>query len=292
MDDMRTEQAPGLFIILVIIFCLSPFSLVPSSGAQKLKPEEVIARHLSSIGSEKARASVKTRIISGTAQVIFRTPPPGQAVGKAVLASDGVKNLFGMSFPSPVYPHEELGFNGTSFIAAFVTPGVRSVLGNFLMANDLVFRQGLMGGTLSTAWPLLDPAIRKARLEFAGTKKIDGRILYELKYVPEGSSDLRITLFIDQETFRHVRTEYERVIPASIGNRSYTNVETREMRYKMVEDFSLFKDEGDLTLPHIYRLALSVDTQSGTFMAEWIIKLTQFTFNEKIDPNSFSISAN
>ena len=289
---MRTEQAPGLFIILVIIFCLSPFSLVPSSGAQKLKPEEVIARHLSSIGSEKARASVKTRIISGTAQVIFRTPPPGQAVGKAVLASDGVKNLFGMSFPSPVYPHEELGFNGTSFIAAFVTPGVRSVLGNFLMANDLVFRQGLMGGTLSTAWPLLDPAIRKARLEFAGTKKIDGRILYELKYVPEGSSDLRITLFIDQETFRHVRTEYERVIPASIGNRSYTNVETREMRYKMVEDFSLFKDEGDLTLPHIYRLALSVDTQSGTFMAEWIIKLTQFTFNEKIDPNSFSISAN
>src|SRR5207249_10370580 len=129
-----------------------------------LKPEEVVANHLESIGSAKERAAVRTRIISGTSQVIFRSPPPGQAVGRAVMASEGTKNLIGMSFPSPVYPREQLGFNGNSFIAAFVVPGVRSSLGSFLMTHALIFKQGLMGGTLSSAWPLLELASHGPRL--------------------------------------------------------------------------------------------------------------------------------
>ena len=76
-----------------------------------------------------------------------------------------------------------------------------------------------------------------------------------------------------------------------MGDRSYTNVQTREMRYKMVEEFSLFKSEGGLSLPHIYQIKLAVDTQGGTFLAEWVIKLTQFDFNQKTDRNSFSITA-
>lgn len=260
--------------------------------AEKIKPEEIVARHLESIGSAKARASVTTRVIAGTSQVIFRTPPPGQAIGRAVLASDGLKSLLGMSFPSPIYPREELGFNGNSFVAAFVTPGVRSVLGNFLMTHDLVFKQGLMSGTLSTAWPLLDLASRSAQLEYMGTRKIYDRTLHELRYLPRGGSDLKIKLLFDPETFQHVRTEYEQVIPASTGTRGYGNVQQRETRYLMIEEFSLFKKEGDLILPHVYKISLSVDTQNGTFLAEWVIKLTQFEFNQKIDPNAFSISVN
>ena len=268
-------------------------TLVTSSFAapEKLKPADLVAKHLESIGSAKARESVKARIISGTAQVIFRTEPAGQAIGKAVLASEGTKNLVGMSFPSPVYPREQLGFNGNSFVAAFATPGVRSVLGNFLMTNKIIFREGLMGGTLSSAWPLLDPEARNARLEYSGTREIDNRILHELKYLPRGGSDLKISLFFDSEGFRHVRTEYERTVAAQIDSRSMTNVQTRESRYRLIEDFSLFRQEGDLILPHIYTIKLSVDTQGGTFLAEWTLKLTQFSFNEKIDPAAFSISA-
>jgi len=121
---------------------------------------------------------------------------------------------------------------------------------------------------------------------------VDDRMLHQLKYLPRGGSDLKITLFFDAETFRHVRTEYERVIPASIGDRSYSNVQTREIRYKMIEDFSLFKPESGLNLPHIYTIKLSVDTQNGTFLADWIIKLTQFDFNQKIDQSAFNVSAN
>ena len=286
-----TQRHKSSWQSCLLAFALGLPLLSPTSSlAQKIKPEEIVARHLESIGPAKARASA--RVISGTSQVIFRTPPPGQAIGRAVLASDGLKSLVGMSFPSPIYPREELGFNGNSFVAAFVTPGVRSVLGGFLMTHDLIFKQGLMGGALSTAWPLADPASRSAQLEYVGIRKVDDRTLHELRYLPRGGSDLKIKLLFDQETFQHVRTEYDRVIPAPTGTRSYGTVQERETRYHMVEEFSLFKKEGELTLQHVYKIKLSVDTQNGTFLAEWVIKLTRFEFNQKIDPNSFSVSAN
>lgn len=272
----------------VITLCLASTELQPLDS---LNSKELVSKHLESIGTEKARSSVTSRIIAGTSHVTFRTTPVGQATGRAVLASDGFKNLIGMSFRSPVYPREEFGFNGNSFIAAFVTPGIRSSLGSFLMNHDLLFKQGLMGGTLSSAWCLLDTATRNPNLEYAGVKKIDNRPLHELKYLPRSGSDLKISIYFDEKTFEHVRTEYRRVIAAPIGNRVYTSIEERESRYKMVEEFSDYSVEEQLNLPHTYRIQLTVDAQGGTFVAEWLLKLTQFTFNQKIDPNSFSIGA-
>jgi hypothetical protein len=285
----RSTFAGIWFLVLVVaVLSLANPSL---SATDKMTPEELVARHLESIGTAKARASITSRIIAGNSLVIFRTPPPGQATGRAVLASEGSKSLIGMSFPSPLYPREQLGFNGNSFMAAYVTPGVRSFLGNFLMTHALIFKQGLMGGTLSTAWPLLDLTARNPRLEYAGLKTVDNRTLHELKYLTRGGSDLQITLFFDQATFQHVRTEYERVIAASIGTRSSLDAKERETRYKMVEGFSDFKDEAGLTLPHTYKIKLTVDSPSGTFLADWEMTLIQFTFNERIDPNSFTIGA-
>ena len=278
-----------LFAALLAIACALLLAASAKSSAQKLKPEDVVTRHLESIGSAKERGAIKTRIISGTSQVVFHTTPIGQAVGRAVLASEGIKNLIGMSFPSPVYPREELGFNGNSFIAAYSTPGNRSSLGSFLMTHDLIFKQGLMGGTLSSAWPLLDLTARGAQLEYAGTRKMDNRTLHELKYMPHKGSDLKISLFFDQQDFQHVRTEYERVIAASTSDRSYVAGVTRETRYKMVEEFSEFRKEGGLNLPHSYKIKLTIDSPSGTFLADWTISLTQFAFNQPIDPDSFSI---
>jgi len=197
-----------------------------------------------------------------------------------------------MSFPSPVYPREQLAYNGNTFMAAFSTPGVRSGLGNFLMMHEIIFRHGLMGGTLTSAWPLLDLESHHAQLEYAGTKKLNDELLYELKYLPRGNSDLKVTLFFERETFRHVRTEYERTVSAPMGKVEYTNIQEREARYKMVEEFSLFKLEGELTLPHIYKIKVSIDTVNGTYVAEWTIKLTQFEFNQKIDQTAFNVSAN
>ena len=152
-DDQETSMKQKLSVAFLFTLTLfvAPFARPFSSGLEKMTAEELIAKHLESIGTAKTCASINTRIISGISFVIFRTPPPGQASGKAVLASQGVKSLIGMSFPSPVYPREQLGFNGSSFIAAFVTPGIRSVLGNFFMTHDFLFKEGLIGGTLSSA---------------------------------------------------------------------------------------------------------------------------------------------
>lgn len=278
-----------IFLAVLSISALS--SIFPGSLAQKMKAEEVVARHLASIGDEKTRAAITTRIISGTSHVIFRTAPTGQAFGKVVLASEGTKNLIGMSFPSPVYPREQLGFNGDSFVAAYVTPGVRSPLGAFLMTHNLIFKQGLMGGALSSAWVLFNVTGHSTQLEYVGLKKINNQTLHELRYVPRGGTDLRTSFFFDQATYQHVRSQYERTIAAPTGDRSNADV-TREVRYKMVEEFSDFKAEAGLTLPHAYKINLSVDSPNGTSQTEWILKLTQFTFNDKIDPSSFSISGN
>jgi hypothetical protein len=285
----RRLTAVGLAASAILLLVCPSFY---SSNTDKIKPEEIVSAHLEAIGPAKSRVAVTSRIISGTAQVIIRTPPPGQAVGKAVLASEGVKSLFGMSFPSPVYPREQLGFDGNNFMAAFSTPGVRSGLGNFLMMHNIIFKQGLMCGTLTSAWPLLDLESHHAQIEYVGTKKVADRALYELKYLPRANSDLKVTLFFEPETFRHVRTEYERTVSAPMGKVEYTNIQEREARYKMVEEFSLFKLEGELTLPHIYTIKVSIDTVNGTYVAEWTIKLTQFEFNQKIDQSVFNVSAN
>jgi hypothetical protein len=275
------------FLLGLVLFVAG----TPSSHSQKMKPEELVAKHLESIGSAKARQGVTTRIIAGTSLVVFRTPPPGQAAGRAVLASEGIKSLIGMSFQSTVYPREQLGFNGNSFAVSYVTPGVRSALGNFLFNHDLIFKQGLMGGTLSSSWPLLDLDSRNPQLEYAGTKELDHHTLHQLNYLPRGGSELKIRLYFDAETFRHRRTEYERVIPASMGTRDYVNVQEREIRYKLVEEFSDFRSELGLTLPHVYEIKLSVDSTGGTFLADWTLHLTQFSFNEKLDPAAFELAA-
>src|SRR5882672_505984 len=102
--------------LLVIATAVPSLSNPSLSVTDKMTPEELVSRHLESIGTAKARASVTNRVIAGTSLVIFRTPPPGQATGRAVLASEGPRSLIGMSFPSPVYPREQFGFNGNSFM--------------------------------------------------------------------------------------------------------------------------------------------------------------------------------
>jgi len=284
----KTVLRAGLLAALPIAVC---FFLPTSSASDKIKIEDLVAKHLQAIGSVSARTSLAKRIIAGTSKVTFRTQPAGQATGRAVMASDGVKSLIGMSFTSPVYPREQFGFDGNNFMAAYVTPGVRSVLGEFLMTHGLIFKQGLMGGTLSTAWPLLDLSIRNPRLEYAGLRTVDSRRLHELRYLARGGADLQVNLFFEPSDFRHVRTEYKRVIAAGTEGRQSLNIQETEIRYRMVEEFSDFRSEAGLTLPHSYKINLLVDSKGGTFQADWEITLNQFVFNQLIDKQSFTIAA-
>ncbi|PYS51158.1 MAG: hypothetical protein DMF68_05170 [Acidobacteria bacterium] len=287
-------RAAAACLLIFAWLAFSPQAYKASSATDKLKPEEIVAKHLESIGTTQARKAIKSIVIVGSSEVEFHNPGKGRAVGQTVIASEGNKLLIGMAFENTNYPYEKLGFDGSGITVSFLRPGQRSTLGDFLHTNDFIFKQGLMGGTLSSAWPLLDADIKHARLESGGIKKVNDRDAYTIKYLPRGGSDMEVTLFFDKETFQHVRTEYVRTITAGLGaNPAGAPRQTQnETHYRMVEDFSDFKKEGDLTLPHTYKITLSLGGRSGamTFLADWTLSLSKFDFNVPIDGKSFNVS--
>ncbi len=228
-------------------------------------------------------------IIGGTVVTTLRSPSTAQFSGQAVIASEAGKSLIAMMFENSNYTQEKFVFDGQDVAVGYTRPGARSNLGEFLYTYNGVIRNGLVGGTLTADWPLLNLSDRKAKLETGGTKKIAGRQAYEVKFVPRGgSNDLQISLFFDAETFQHVRTEYTRLISAGIGANVDASGGQRATRYKMTEDFSDFRKEGAVTLPHSYQIALELDTRNGTFQGEWKLTLNQFSFNQPIPASYFN----
>ncbi|MDT7689532.1 MAG: hypothetical protein QOE46_2291 [Acidobacteriota bacterium] len=287
----------ALTLTCAMAVTLLPFLMTRTStattAADKMKAEDVVAKHLESIGTEAARAGAQSRIVGGTSRAIFKARSSGGAVdGQVVIASANNKVVFGMKFGSPNYPGERFGFDGKKFTVGYLTPGVRSALGNFALTNGEIFKEGLIGGTLSSAWPLLNILERKAKLEYAGTDKINNLTVHKLRYSPNKGSDLQITLYFDANTFQHVRTQYERIIAARLGSGGVdSSASQRETRYKIIEDFGDYKQEGKLNLPHSYKLQLEVDKTGGSSMDRWEMTLDQFAFNEEIDDKAFNVEA-
>jgi hypothetical protein len=59
----------------------------------------------------------------------------------------------------------------------------------------------------------------------------------------------------------------------------------------MVEEFTNFKKEMGLNLPHSYRIYLTFDRASGMTEYEWNMDFSDFYFNQQLDANSFDIDA-
>ncbi len=297
MQTFQLHQYRSTSHLIRAIFALLVMAATVLAGPlrdkDKITAEEVIAQHLAALGSEKARTHNKTYVVAGTARALFKAQGgTGNLDGRAVLASEGNKTLLGMSFPAINYPGEKFGFDGNNFTVGYLNPGVRSTLGSFLLIHGNIFKEGLVGGTLSSAWPLLDLASRKAKVSYAGSEKVNGQLAYKLGYRPNKGSDLDITLFFDAKTFRHIKTEYERVAGARLGVGGIDNqASQRALRYKMTETFSEYQKEGELILPHSYQLQLEIENTKGSSSHRWEMKLSQFVFNQEIDAHSFNVEA-
>lgn len=281
-----------LAVSLVIAFTISTSLSSVSTDKPTLKPEELIAKHLESIGAADARQGATSRIITGTAAANFRQGGHGQIQGKAVFASQGPKNLIAMVFGTVDYPYEKMAFDGKRLTVSQTRPGVRTILGRFLATNDLVFREGLAGGSLSAAWPLLDMSSRTAKLQYDGLKKVDKRQLHALKYAAQKSSGLKVTLYFDPETFQHVRTEYHQTLGSEVAaNKPGESTQQDETRVDIVEEFSDFKPESKLTLPHTYKLQLSIVGPNSSVLYDWILSFTQFEFGQAINEKEFNLES-
>lgn len=288
-------QSCALVSICALAASLVTLSLPSTALAvEKMKAGDVVVKHLESIGSATARSAANSRVVVGNTRAIFRARnSSGEIEGRAVLGSINHKVLFGMGFTAPNYPGEKFGFDGKRFTIGYLTPGIRSTLGNFLLIHGEVFKEGLMGGTLSSAWPLLDLAERGAKLEYAGSDKIGDLQVHKLEYSPKKGSELRITLYFDAKTFEHVRTQYDRVVAARLGAGGIDNqARQMETRYKMIENFSAYRKEGELNLPHSYTLQLEITRTNGSSSDKWETDFSQFLFNQELDEAGFNVEAN
>src|SRR5215211_2108386 len=76
-----------LLIACVLASALAAVSPGTAPAPDKMKPEEVVAKHLESIGTAEARAKAKSHVIIGQAVATFRIGGTGTAEGGSVLAS-------------------------------------------------------------------------------------------------------------------------------------------------------------------------------------------------------------
>lgn len=273
---MKSKSAILSTGIILLLLLITYGSSVDTNAMQKMKPEELVAKHLASIGTPEALAAVRNRTVKGTSTVVFRPGPDNRSSGTAEIISDGKSVRLGWLFQALNYPGEIFTFDGNKVGSIFVKPGVRSALTQFINANDVLVREGLLGGTLSTAWALLDVPGRKARIEYNGIKKKGGKDVHEIRYIArKGGGNVRVFMYFDAQTFRHVRTEY-----------ALFQLGQEERRYYITEEFENFVTADGLTLPTVYKMNYTIEETSSA-MIDWTITATEIQHNQQIDSKAF-----
>jgi hypothetical protein len=283
VSEMRRHR-----VVIAVILLLA--SVVALRGKdEKLKAEDVLSRHLASIGSPEALAAARSRTMGGPAIVVFRLGGHGELRGKCGFVSEQGKLRLGFTFNSLDYPGEQLAFDGNRLTTSFLRPGQRSALAGFIYVHDTMIREGLLGGTMTTAWPLLNLEQRKAKLNYSGQKKIEGRPVHEMKYRPnKGAGDVQFSLYFDAETFRHVGSQYRLVQPASMQTNINESSGQRDVVYQITERFDDFKPVDGLTLPHSYKLTYTLEGPA-TILQDWTATIDEVTHNSPIEPKLFYI---
>ncbi len=274
----------ALLISMVLGFC----NLVLAGD---LKPEEIIARHLQSIGLPEARAGSNSRLVEGAASYRLLVGGSGQLQGKAVFASQGRKTHFLLKVLTSQYYGEQFICDGEhTNVSATYSDKTYSDLADFIKAQDVALREGLLGGVLTTAWPLLDLNSRNSKLASHGTKTVDGHELVVVRYVPKKYSDLEILLYFDKESFHHVLTTYTATIAPRIALTDEESAREQEDRYRIEERFSDFQTADGLTLPSHYELRFTKELSHGfTKSVLWEVTGNRVSNNLSFDPRNFQI---
>ncbi|MDQ3179872.1 MAG: hypothetical protein M3Q33_05065 [Acidobacteriota bacterium] len=269
------------FVICLILF------LISQSIAQELKLAEVISKHAASIGTVEKRKELKNIVLLGFS--VFESKlPQRKSAGKLAIVSDKSNLLFISSFTGEGYPFEKIGIFEGKINVPFVSPGIRSPLGDFLWEHPGILKSGLFSGSMSLTWSLLEENLKKGKLKLAGTKKIDGRKAYVIEYFTEGNSDsLKIRLYFDAETFQHIRSQYREEFAgkeATFGTLGQINGYVVEL----TETFGDFKTSDGITLPNASKVRYMGSSSKGTYEYDRVFKVTEAKFNQPLKEGFFN----
>lgn len=310
----RVRITTSVLYCAALVVCLGATPVL----AADLKPEDVIARHLDSIGTPEARAAAKTRVMEGAAH--FKTLVGGNGLldGKAVIVSDDRKLQLMLKFSNNQYTGERIITDGDKVEVAASTGGqARSSLGSFVHTQEAIVKEGLLGGVISTAWPLLNVDQHKAKISYEGTKNIDGHSVHDIHYRPKKNTDVNIHLYFDTETFRHVMTVYTLSVRPQMGHHDVgindvsrpvagtadspggqeitetsemASARQQETRYRLEERFSDFNKVDGLNLPSHYNIHFTQELGNGATTAfEWDVTGGQVHDNVTLDARNFQV---
>jgi hypothetical protein len=283
MMAMAKSAKLGLCMVAVLLL-----QALPASAAD-MKPEELIAKHLDSIGSAEARAAARSRVVQGKLVLRILVGGSGTVDGSWGRVSEGRKSNFVMRFGIGNYRGEQFVFDeNKTYIAADTGSQSRSRFGDFVHSQDYILREGLMGGELSTGWALQTLDKNQPHLNYAGLKKVDGRALCDLEYRSKKSSDLKIDLYFDPETYHHVKTTYAMSFAPNMGTTVTNSGQRQEVRYTIDERFADFKTQDGITLPATYSIEYTQEQQTGnTEVYHWDMTVEKVIENAGLDPKNF-----
>jgi hypothetical protein len=247
--------------LAVVVAIVAMLSL--SAAKDELQVTDLVKQHLNSIGTEQARAAVKSRAAEGTLSFQVENENAAHQDGKEVLVSEGVKLVSLLKLPNPNYHGERFVSDGKKTFIAQVKPGAWSTFGDFVMVHNEILTEGLWGGTLSTGWALAHLDERLAKLQDRGLKKVDGRELHRVDYSPKKHSDLDIQLYFEPDTFRHVMTVYSLTISPHMGTSDIATAREQETRYRLEERFADFKSVDGLNLPERWTIEFTSENAAG-----------------------------
>jgi hypothetical protein len=295
-------------ICSITILCLCLLVFQSFAATDITNPDDLVTRHIKSIGSPGILSEVQSRGFVGQGTAKYVQGGTGVSVGTGFFVSQGKKESLRLVFNSADYPGEYIAYDGKDVTVKNPQPGQKSPLPEFLLRFKGIIKQGFLGGTLSTSWPLLnitkdakpDMKLRKATVE--------KHELYELEYQPkEKIAYVKIKMYFDPETFHHVRTDYlvrtqndastqdptlrvdtTAAEPTSgqVGTFSgpRSNVKSADIMgtipdsiYHLVEKFDDFKPESGLTLPHKYTLEYTVEGSGNTIITDWELIAEKWT---------------
>lgn len=286
----------GAQFILARSVALLEFTLVltglswNTAAMEKMKIAELVEKHLAAIGTSEARAAIRDRFAKGTATASITPPEIRNAVfvphkgqspseirtskGNAVLVSEGKSVRLDLHFSEP---NSELNLellNGELKAGILgQMPGFREVL-----------KKGLIGGILTTSWVMFDAAGAGSRLKYKGLKKRNGEDFHELQCTDQKAlGNLRVLIYFDPLTFRHVLTEYRYVQGPYRFSRGagYGTTDT------LMEEFADFSVVDGITLPHTYRLRHTRNVNSHLTVTEWSVAFEEIRHNRQLDANAF-----
>ncbi|HTC56771.1 MAG TPA: hypothetical protein VK706_10200 [Candidatus Sulfotelmatobacter sp.] len=265
--------------------------LVPLSAAMAAdaKAEDIVAKHLDSIGTAEARASIKSLGVQGSLRFKVMAGGAGETSGSWQRLSEERKSKFVMKFGDSKWWGEQFVFDGDKPSIAAATPSHQwSAIGAFVVSQDSIIREGLLGGELGTAWALQNIDDHRVRLDYIGRKKVDGRELDGIGYVSKGNGDMTVKLYFEPETHHHIMTVYSVARAATIVHNAIANAQQQEVHYTLEERFSDFQTGNGITLPRHYDLRFSQELQDGTTnVYDWDMTADKVLENPKIDPVNF-----